>query len=59
MNLTYILQLLVTRGLTVREARNLEPVIRRQLKDTGKFEIEALGGWVFGKLTNHGVVIGV
>jgi hypothetical protein len=41
-----------------REARAACDAAERQIHETGRFAVEAPGGYVFGYMTPHGAVVG-
>jgi hypothetical protein len=49
MNIVDIQQRLFAKGASFKEIRALETTIRIQLVETGRYIVQAAGGWVFGE----------
>jgi hypothetical protein len=67
MQMTVLYERLMRLGVSCAEARELCEKARHQLRyelETGnitrfrRFLIPACGGWVYGRLTNHGLMMG-
>jgi hypothetical protein len=57
-SLSILYERLICLGLRCPEARQLCKYAEFQLHQRGRFEVPAVGGYVIGSLTNHGVRLG-